>query len=69
MDFTDYDTRVAGYAVIVDADDRVLTTWWNGEARPELANWSLPGGGIEFDEAIETASSARCTRRVATAWS
>ena len=53
MDFTDYDTRVAGYAVVVDADDRVLTTWWNGEARPELANWSLPGGGIEFDEAIE----------------
>lgn len=53
MDFTEYDTRVAGYAVIVDPADRVLLSWWNGEARPELAAWSLPGGGIEFAEAVE----------------
>lgn len=53
MKFTEYDTRVAGYAVIVDPADRVLLTWWNGESTPERAAWSPPGGGIEFDEAIE----------------
>ena len=53
MEFTKYDTRVAGYAVIVDPADRVLLSWWNGESMPERAAWSLPGGGIEFDEAVE----------------
>lgn len=31
MHYTQYDTRVAAYAVLVDADDRILLTWWNGE--------------------------------------
>ncbi|WP_454294809.1 NUDIX hydrolase [Salana multivorans] len=52
LHFTEYDTRVAGYAVIV-VDGRILLTWYNGEGRPERAGWSLPGGGIDFAESIE----------------
>ncbi|UFN45513.1 NUDIX hydrolase [Nocardioides okcheonensis] len=51
MHFTEYDLRNAAYAWIVDDRDRVLLTWWNGEGRFDPA-WSLPGGGIDFDEAI-----------------
>jgi 8-oxo-dGTP diphosphatase len=48
LEFYDYDTRVAAYAVIVDAD-RILLSWWNGEGhgRPK---WSLPGGGVDLPE-------------------
>jgi 8-oxo-dGTP diphosphatase len=48
LHFTEYDTRVAGYAVITRGDT-ILLTWFNG-AQP---CWSLPGGGIEFDESVE----------------
>ncbi len=48
LHFTEYDTRLAGYAVIT-REDTILLTWFNG-AKP---CWSLPGGGIEFDESIE----------------
>ncbi len=51
MHFTEYDLRNAAYAWIVDDRDRVLLTWWNGEGRFDPA-WSLPGGGIDFDESI-----------------
>ena len=46
MDFRDYDTRLAAYAVIVDDQDRVLLALWN-EAEPQ---WSLPGGGVDLGE-------------------
>lgn len=52
MRFTDYSTRTGGYAVIV-RDDAVLLTWLNGEKKPERAGWTLPGGGIDFDEQVE----------------
>jgi len=52
--YTQYDTPVAAYAVLVDADDRILLTWWNGEGRAE-GLWSMPGGGVEFDESVEEA--------------
>lgn len=52
MRFTDYSTRVGGYAVIV-RDHEVLLTWLNGEKKPERAGWTLPGGGIDFDEQVE----------------
>ena len=52
MHFTQYDTRVAAYALIIDEHDRILLTWWNGEGRRPPA-WSLPGGGIDFEESIE----------------
>lgn len=54
MDFTDYDTRLAAYAVIIDEHDRILLTWYNGgEHSP--ACWSMPGGGVEFDESLQQA--------------
>ncbi len=55
MHFSEYDTRLAAYAVIVDAEHRILLSWWNGGDQPERASWSLPGGGVEFDEAVEDA--------------
>lgn len=54
MEFTDYHTRLAAYALLVDEVDgqgRVLLTWWNGEGHSD-PSWSLPGGGIEFDESV-----------------
>lgn len=55
MHFTEYHTRVAAYAVIIDAD-RILLSWFNGgphgHGRP---GWSLPGGGVEYDESVEQA--------------
>lgn len=41
------DMRVAAYAVIVDADDRILLAHWNEGRR---AAWTLPGGGLEAGE-------------------
>lgn len=51
MEFREYDTRIAGYAVITEGD-RLLVTWFNGQGggRP---GWSLPGGGVEFEESVE----------------
>ena len=54
MEFTDYHTRLAAYVLLVDEVDeqeRVLLAWWNGEGHG-TPGWSLPGGGIEFDESI-----------------
>lgn len=54
MHFTEFDTRLAAYAVIVNDADELLLTWYNGEGM--LApKWTLPGGGVEFDEAIADA--------------
>lgn len=50
MEFTDYDTRLASYAVIVDDDERVLLALWN-EAHER--RWTLPGGGVDFEESVE----------------
>lgn len=49
MDWTDYDTRVAAYAIVTDGP-RVLLALWN-EVDPPL--WSLPGGGVEFGETLD----------------
>jgi len=54
VDFTDYDTRLAAYAVIVDDRERILLTWYNGKGRGELM-WTLPGGGVEYAESLEEA--------------
>src|SRR4051794_21144736 len=50
---TDYDSRLAAYAVIVDDHDRVLLALWNEMAEPL---WTLPGGGVELDETVEAAA-------------
>ncbi len=58
LHFSDYDTRVAAYALLVDTDagsdadtDRILLTWFNGST----PGWSLPGGGVDYDESLEEA--------------
>ena len=54
MEFWEHHTRLAAYVLLVDVVDeqeRALLAWWNGEGHSEPA-WSLPGGGIDFDESI-----------------
>lgn len=55
MHYTEYDTRLAVYAVLVDEQDRILLTWFNGGTRGMRPGWSLPGGGVDFDERLEDA--------------
>jgi 8-oxo-dGTP diphosphatase len=54
VDFTEYDTRLAAYAVIVDEQDQILLTWFVGSGHA-AACWSMPGGGVEFDESLQQA--------------
>jgi 8-oxo-dGTP diphosphatase len=52
--YTEYDTRIAAYAVITEQREEgvwLLLTWWNGEGRAEPA-WSLPGGGVDYPETV-----------------
>lgn len=53
MHYTEYDVRLAAYAAIVD-DDRILLTWFNGEGSAN-PGWSLPGGGVEYEESLQDA--------------
>ncbi|EGD40331.1 putative MutT/nudix family protein [Nocardioidaceae bacterium Broad-1] len=53
MHFTEYDTRVAAYAVIIDAG-RILLSWFNGNHRTE-PGWTLPGGGVDYGEQMPAA--------------
>lgn len=46
------DMRVAAYAVITDADSRVLLARWIEGRR---AAWTMPGGGLEAGESPEDA--------------
>jgi 8-oxo-dGTP diphosphatase len=52
MEFTDYDTRLGAYAVVV-RDGHVLLALWN---EPEVPTWTLPGGGVELPETTEQAA-------------
>jgi len=47
------DMRVAAYAVIQDAEGRILLAHWNEGRR---AAWTLPGGGLEPGEDPEVAA-------------
>lgn len=49
--FSEYDTRLAAYAAIMDNENRLLLTWWNGEGRG-TPGWSMPGGGVEYEESL-----------------
>ncbi|MCA5924745.1 MULTISPECIES: NUDIX hydrolase [Curtobacterium] len=51
MEYTDYDTRLAAYGVITDGS-RVLLARLR---HPDAGTWTLPGGGVEFDETVEQA--------------
>ena len=52
MEFSDYDTRLAAYVVVVDDRDRILLAALRGEVR----RWTLPGGGVELEETVEEAA-------------
>lgn len=52
--FTEFDTRLAAYGLLISDDDQILLTWFNGGGRTE-PGWTMPGGGVEFDESIEDA--------------
>jgi 8-oxo-dGTP diphosphatase len=47
---TEYDSRLAAYAVVVDDRDRVLLALWNEVSQPL---WTLPGGGVDLLESLE----------------
>lgn len=49
MHFTEYDTRLGAYAVVLDGD-RILLALWNEADRPL---WTLPGGGVELEETVQ----------------
>ena len=51
MEFTDYDTRLGAYAVIV-RDEHVLLALWD-EPEIQILLWALPGGGVDLDESPE----------------
>lgn len=53
MEFTEWDTRLSAYAVVVDEHRRLLLSWYNGRQPHPL--WTLPGGGVEYDESFEAA--------------
>jgi len=53
VDFRDYDTRLAAYAVLPDAEGRVLLALWNEEATPL---WTVPGGGVDLEETVAEAA-------------
>ena len=53
MDFRDYDTRLAAYALLSDDDGQVLLALWNEDTEPL---WTVPGGGVELDESVADAA-------------
>ena len=53
MDFRDYDTRLAAYALLFDDEGRVLLALWN--EKPQRL-WTLPGGGVELHETVSEAA-------------
>ncbi len=47
----EYDTRLAAYGLLTTEDGKILLTWFNGTT----PCWTMPGGGVEFDESIQDA--------------
>lgn len=50
LHYSEYQTRLGAYAVVVDDQDRLLLALWNEVDRPL---WTLPGGGVELPETVE----------------
>jgi 8-oxo-dGTP diphosphatase len=48
--YTDYDTRLGAYVVVVRDGDLLLALW------NERKRWTLPGGGVELHESPEEAA-------------
>jgi len=49
-DYTEYDTRLGAYAIVVDDRQRMLLAYWHEASAPQ---WALPGGGVELHESPE----------------
>lgn len=47
---------MAAYGLLTTEDGLILLTWFNGSAQAEPC-WTMPGGGVEFDESIGAAVS------------
>ena len=59
MGFRDFDTRLAAYCVIVeprDGQEHVLLSMLRAGNTRWGARWTLPGGGVEYDEGFEAAA-------------
>lgn len=59
MGFRDYDTRLAAYCVIVSQQHGracVLLSMLSAERTRWGRMWTLPGGGVEYDEGFEAAA-------------
>lgn len=59
MEFRDYDTRLAAYCVIVErreGRDCVLLSMLSAERTRWGSMWTLPGGGVEYDEGFDSAA-------------
>lgn len=54
LHFPDFDTRLAVYALIFDADGRLLLSWYNAQNGGHPC-WTLPGGGVDYDEQLPDA--------------
>lgn len=52
MDYTEYDTRLAAYVVLVDGD-RILLAHFNELG---VRAWTMPGGGVELHESFAEAA-------------
>jgi len=52
--FTEYDTRIAAYGLLTTGDGQILLTWFNGDGRAG-PGWTMPGGGVDFDESLSDA--------------
>ena len=53
LHYTEYESRLAACALVVDDRDRVLLALWNESDEPLK---TLPGGGVELDETVEEGS-------------
>jgi 8-oxo-dGTP diphosphatase len=53
VDFRDYDTRLAAYALLFDDEGRLLLALWN--EKPQRL-WTLPGGGVDLHETAPEAA-------------
>lgn len=56
MHFTEYVTRLAAYGLLTTEGGQTLLTWFNGGGRA-APGWTMPGGGVNFDESIAAAVS------------
>ena len=54
MHFTEFHTRLAVYGLVVNEADEILLTWFNGSTGAPPC-WTMPGGGVEFDETLRDA--------------